>query len=203
MMKGANIAAILLAAGESKRMGRPKLLLPWGATTVLGQVIAVFGDAGIEDIVVVTGGARRQIESLVETFVGKYPVRTVYNPGFAQGEMLSSLQCGLKALRPGTRATLIALGDQPQVEESTVRLVVAEFERTGAPLVVPSYDRRRGHPWLVARPLWGAIHALEPPCTARDFLDRHSEQITYVAAMSRSVIEDVDTREDYQRARPA
>ena len=66
------IAAILLAAGESHRMGQPKMLLPWGGTTVLGQVVATFAAAGIEDILVVTGGAREQVESLVANLAKKY-----------------------------------------------------------------------------------------------------------------------------------
>lgn len=100
------ISAIILAAGESRRMGQPKLLLPWGKTTVLGQVVATFAaglstdsktDKWIEtgdEFIVVTGGAREQVEELVVELVKEYPIRAIYNSEYARGGMLSSIQVG-------------------------------------------------------------------------------------------------------------
>jgi molybdenum cofactor cytidylyltransferase len=191
------ITALILAAGQSKRMGQPKMLLPWGKTTVLGQVIDVFKAAGIEDILVVTGGAKELVEALVGT-----SARTVFNPGFAEGEMLSSIQAGLAELKPGTEAVLIGLGDQPQVQERSVRLVVEEYTQSKASLVVPSFQMRRGHPWLVARPHWGEILKMEPSETPRDFLNRHSADIRYVEINDPGILKDLDTPEDYLKFRP-
>jgi len=190
------ISTLILAAGESKRMGRPKLLLPWGETTVLGKVVATFRAAGLEDIVVVTGGARRQIEALL----GK-SARSVFNPQYAQGEMLSSVQAGLRMLEADTQAALIALGDQPQVELATIESILEAFARTRAPLLVPSYAMRRGHPWLVAREFWGEILQMRAPESPRDFMNRHAGGIQYVSVETASVIQDLDTPEDYERAR--
>ena len=136
---GNNISAILLAAGLSSRMGMPKLLLPWGGTTVLGQVVSTFAGAGLEEIVVVTGGAHEQIERLAVELANDYPVRTVYNPEYARGEMLSSIQTGLSVMDSQDRAALIGLGDQPQVREETVRHICDAFIRTRSPLVIPSF----------------------------------------------------------------
>ena len=86
------ISAIILAAGQSKRMGQPKMLLPWGELTVIEHVITTFLNAGIEDMVVITGGAREQVEGAI----AQYPVRKVYNSDYAAGEMLSSLQLWLE-----------------------------------------------------------------------------------------------------------
>jgi molybdenum cofactor cytidylyltransferase len=191
------ITALILAAGQSKRMGQPKMLLPWGKTTVLGQVIDVFKAAGIEDILVVTGGAKELVEALVGT-----SARTVFNPGFAEGEMLSSIQAGLTEVKPGTEAVLIGLGDQPQVQERSVRLVVEEYTQSKASLVVPSFQMRRGHPWLVARPYWGEILKMEPSETPRDFLNRHSADIRYVEINDPGILKDLDTPEDYLKFRP-
>ncbi len=91
------ISAIILAAGESKRMGQPKMLLPWGEVTVLGQVISTYQAAGVEDVLVVTGGAREQVEGIVR----QHGARSVFNEQFAGGGMLSSLQCGLQFLSDG------------------------------------------------------------------------------------------------------
>ena len=127
------ISIIVLAAGESHRMGRPKLLLPWGKTTVLGQVVETFaaglasvqgtgagGSIGEWEIIVVTGGASRQIEALVAELNIGFPLRAVYNPGYSEGGMLSSIQVGLRSLRSNSMAALIGLGDQPQIQVETL-----------------------------------------------------------------------------------
>ena len=198
---GNKISAILLAAGLSSRMGQPKLLLPWGGTTVLGQVVSIFAESGIEEIVVVTGGAREQVERLVEKLAEIFPVRTVYNPEYVHGEMLSSIQAGLTALDSRTSAALIGLGDQPQVREETVSHICATFTRTRAPLVIPSFQNRRGHPWLVERSLWPKILEFPLSTTPRRFLDTYASQVEYVTA-DQSILQDLDTPEDYARQRP-
>jgi molybdenum cofactor cytidylyltransferase len=105
-------------------------------------------------------------------------------------------------LKPGTEAVLIGLGDQPQVQERSVRLVVEEYTQSKASLVVPSFQMRRGHPWLVARPHWGEILKMEPSETPRDFLNRHSADIRYVEINDPGILKDLDTPEDYLKFRP-
>jgi molybdenum cofactor cytidylyltransferase len=195
------ISAILLAAGQSRRMGKPKLVLPWGDTTVLGQVVASFDAAGIEDILVVTGGARNQIEELLAQLAKTHPVRAIYNPNHERGEMLSSIQAGLVGLGSEPLAALIGLGDQPQVREETIRRICEAFFQTESPLVIPSFQGRRGHPWLAARSLWPEILTLPASSTPRQFLSSHASQIEYVAS-DESVLKDLDTPEDYHRQRP-
>ena len=195
------ISAILLAAGESRRMGQPKLLLPWGNTTVLGQIVATFAAAEITEILVVTGGARDQVEGLVTGLAKKFPVRAIYNPGYAGGEMLSSIQTGLAALDPGPVASLIGLGDQPQVREMTIRAICQAYTRTQAPLVFPSFQNRRGHPWLASRTVWNGILALPHSTNPRQFLGNYSGRIEYVDS-DESILKDLDTLEDYERQRP-
>jgi molybdenum cofactor cytidylyltransferase len=192
------ISAIILAAGQSKRMGQPKMLLPWGNSTVIGHVIVAFLNAGVRDVLVVTGGARARVEQAIVT----YPVRKIHNYEFAAGEMLSSLQCGLRALPDETEAVLVGLGDQPQVQENSVRLICEVYRQTGAGLVVPSFQRRRGHPWLVARNLWSELLELEPPESPRDFLNEHAAQIYYVDIDTPSILADLDTPEDYEKSHP-
>jgi molybdenum cofactor cytidylyltransferase len=179
-------------------MGQPKMLLPWGKSTVIEHVISTFLNAGIEDVIVVTGGARE----LVEGIISQYPVRKTYNAGYAAGEMLSSIQCALQAMPYHVQAALIGLGDQPQVEEKNVRLIHEEFRASQSSLIVPSFQMRRGHPWLIARPLWDEILGLKPPESPRDFLTRHANQIHYVSVDSPSILGDLDTQEDYEKSRP-
>ena len=193
------ISAIILAAGESKRMGQQKLLMSWGKVSVIQHVISVFAKAGVDEIVVVTGSHREEVEANLSQLKKDYPVRSLFNEDFATGDMLSSIQCGLHALTPKPEdAALIALGDQPQVREGSVRRVCEMFKETGSPLVVPSYHMRRGHPWLVERSLWGEILALRNPQTPRDFLNARADQIKYVEVDDDGVLADLDTPEQYR-----
>lgn len=191
------IAAVVLAAGQSKRMGSPKMILPWGDTTVIGRVIAVLQEAGVAEICVVTGGAHEQVETALEG-VG---VRMVFNPRFEQDEMAFSLQVGLANLSVRARAALVVLGDQPQIQPQVVCTIMQEYEAQQASLVVPSYQMRRGHPWLIDRALWPEVMALQSPRTLRDVLTALPERILYVPVDTDSVLRDLDTPEDYGRER--
>jgi molybdenum cofactor cytidylyltransferase len=194
------ISAIILAAGESKRMGQPKMLMTWGNTTVLGQVISTYQEAGVEDILVVTGGAKDQVSEIVQ----QYRVRSVFNDMYMSGEMLSSLQRGLQSLLSddSADAVLIGLGDQPQVQAGAVQMICRAFLISKAPLVVPSFQMRRGHPWLVTKPLWTELLGLHPPQSPRDFLNRHAAEIRYVEVDTPSILADLDTPQDYQNSHP-
>jgi len=192
------INAIILAAGLSKRMGSPKLVLPWDNTTVIGRVVDVLVQAGIREILVVTGGARRQVEAALKGL----PVRTVFNPHYEQDHMLFSLQVGLASLPDSAEATLVALGDQPQVQLGVVRKVLQSYRDECAPLVVPSYRMRRGHPWLMKRSLWPGVLEMQPPHTMRDILVTFSDQICYVPVETDTILRDLDTFADYEREKP-
>lgn len=192
------ITAIVLAAGESRRMGRPKLALPWGKTTVLGQVLATYTHAGVDNLLVVTGGNRDQVEALIGD-----SARVVFNPDYARGEMLSSLQCGVRNLEPACKAILIALADQPLLRSDSVKAVIAAYQDSSqASIVVPSYQLRRGHPWLATAIHWDEILELRAPLSLRDFLRRHQEEIHYVTVDDPGVLQDLDTPDDYLKTRP-
>lgn len=191
------VTAIILAAGQSRRMGQPKMLLPWGKTTVLGKVIETLQTAGMEDLLVVTGGSRERVEAIIHE-----SVRVVFNAEYESLEMISSIQCGLRATKPEAQAALICLGDQPQVQAGIVQVILQEYENTGASLIVPSYQMKRGHPWLVARNWWDEILEMKPPESPRDFLNRHAKEIKYINVDTPSVLADLDTPEDYLKSRP-
>ena len=189
------IGAIVLAAGESKRMGRPKMTLQWNSRTVIGQVVHVLLDGGVDDVIVVTGGAHSEVENAIAGM----GVRSVHNPDFANGEMIQTLQIGLKNLKKDVLASLVVLGDQPQIEVDVVRTVISAFEQKNHSLVVPSYGRKRGHPWLIARTLWDRIFELRKSATMRQFLNRFASEIHYVNVDTNSIFQDLDTPEDYRR----
>lgn len=192
--------AVVLAAGLSRRMGSPKMVLPWGEHTVIEQVAGILIAAGVGQIIVVTGGARDRVGAALSG----YPVRLVHNPEFAREEMLSSLQAGIRQLNADIDACLIVLGDQPGIEVDVIRAIMDRF-RAGderAKLVVPSYKMRRGHPWLAARSLWKELLAMQSGQTLRDFLHAHDGEITYVEVDSPWILKDMDTPDDYRSQRP-
>lgn len=195
-MERAKITAIILAAGLSRRMGQPKMLLPWGETSVLGKVLSTLNQAGVEDLIVISGGARQLIEAEVARLATDgLPVRAIFNPQYEAGEMMSSVRAGLAAIGPQAEYALIALGDQPQLSVESARRVVEAAQRSDAQLVLPSFEMRRGHPWLVRRDLWPELISAE---TGRAFLQAHASKILYVET-DETVMKDLDTPEDYQQ----
>jgi molybdenum cofactor cytidylyltransferase len=192
------VGAVILGAGMSRRMGQPKLLLPWGETTVIGQIVRVLHGAGIRRPTLVTGAVRERVESAL----AGQAVELVENTAYASSEMLDSLRLGLAAQAQTIAAVLVVLGDQPAIEEGVVRQVVEAYQHSRARLVAPSYQHRRGHPWLVQRELWPEIGGLGSQATLRDFLNRHADEIAYVEVDSPGILKDIDTPQDYLRERP-
>jgi len=192
------IGAVVLAAGQSRRMGQPKMVLPWGQTTVIARVAEVLLEAGLAEVIVVTGGSYTDVETALQHL----PVQTIFNPQYTGNDMLRSLQVGLGKHHENIQATLVALGDQPQIEVDTVRALAEAYQETGSPLIIPSFNNRRGHPWLVSRTIWPNVFALDAPATLRDFLNQHRDQIHYLTVTTPSILKDLDTPADYDRERP-
>jgi molybdenum cofactor cytidylyltransferase len=149
----------------------------------------------LKDILVITGGAKEKVEQAISHL----KVKAVYNRKFYKGEMLSSVQCGLHAITSQTEAVLVGLGDQPQVQAGSIKMVCEAYHESKSGIVVPSHQKRRGHPWLVARPLWEKVLKMEPPRSLRDFLNAHHEIIKYINVDDPGILDDLDTPEDYQR----
>lgn len=191
------VGAVVLAAGLSRRMGRPKLVLPWGERTVVEQVVTTLLKGGISEVVVVTGGARAE----VKTALAGYPIGLAHNPDFARSEMVISLQVGIRSLSADCSALLVALGDQPTIKAELVQRIVTAYETSQARLIIPSYQKRRGHPWLVERSLWPGLLGLTEDQTLRDFLRANEAEIRYLETDSPEILKDLDTPEDYQRLR--
>jgi len=188
----APIGGIVVAAGFSTRMGVFKLTLPWDSSTVIARVVQTLEEAGLEDIVVVTG---HRADEVTRALTGM-AARTVYNPRYDTGEMLSSIQVGLLALRREALAALICLGDQPQMEVGTVRAVLAAGYEVGwQQVVVPSHRKRAGHPILLPRGIW--LKVLSTTGTLRDVMKAEREHTRYADVDTPTVLADLDTLGDY------
>ena len=186
------VGAIILAAGQSKRMGQNKMLLPFAGSTVIQTIVSEVAATSARDVVVVTGYESEKIAAALQG----YPARCVFNPDYAQSEMIVSIQAGLRVINDHLQAALIVLGDQPRIRHDLVQRIIAACEPET--LIVPSYQHQRGHPILIDRALWADILALPSTATLRDFIRSHEDRIRYVEIDSDSVLRDMDTPADYQ-----
>lgn len=192
------IAAIVLAAGRSTRMGGFKMDLPWkGDLSIIEHVVTILITGGASPIVVVTGYNRE----IVEKAVSGMGVVLAFNPHYATTEMLSSIKVGLNALETSeVEAALITPGDLPLLQSSTVSDLIHAWQDGNSHILAPSFQGRRGHPILVGRREWAAIQGLEINRTLRDFLSERRHAISYVVVNDPGICYDMDTPEDYHRA---
>ena len=191
------MAAVVLAAGLSRRMGTPKPLLPFGAAPMVARVVESVVAAGeVSPVIVVTGHER---DAVVAALAGSDVVH-VQNPRYREGEMLSSVQAGVRAVTGKCRAVVLALGDHPAVEPATARLLVDAWRRTDAPVVSPVYAGRGGHPVVISSTLFDEILRLDESESLKTLMRRHEREILNLDVTDPGVVADVDTPEDYQQA---
>jgi molybdenum cofactor cytidylyltransferase len=189
--------AIVLAAGASTRMGRPKALLPAGDRTFIRTILDTLREGGVpEAVVIVRPGHQAVIAEVEASNFG----RAVINPRADEGQ-LSSLVAGLDAIdRPGVDAVLVTLVDVPLIEASTVRLLLARAAGSAAPILRAVHGGRHGHPVIFKRPLFVALRRADPAAGARAVVRAAAPgDIEDVEAADPGVVEDVDTPSDYVR----
>jgi molybdenum cofactor cytidylyltransferase len=189
------IWAVVLAAGESRRMGEPKLLLPYGEKTMIEAVIRQTLASRVDGTLVVLGSEWRKIRRIIKI----YGVQTAVNPRFREG-MLSSIQRGISALPRLSRAAVIVLADQPSVSAEVIDALIGAYSLRKKGLVVPVYRKKRGHPVLVDLKYRQEIGKLDPRIGLRQLLQRHPDDILEVKVPSPAVLSDIDTVQDYKRA---
>ena len=192
------ISAIVLAAGESRRMGQIKQLLDWGGKPLLGHVLDSLRSSSVDEIILVLGYEAERILERVAT----PQVQMVLNPDYRSG-MLSSLKQGLKAIQPQAEAFLIVLADQPEIPPRLIHRLIDEFRsvRPAKSIVIPSYQGRRGHPALFGAKYRAEILQLSGETGARQILARHPDEILTLEMDHDAVVIDVDTEEDYLKYR--
>jgi molybdenum cofactor cytidylyltransferase len=185
--------AIILAAGESLRMGTNKLLLPFNGSLIINKVIENIIQSQVNHILVVLGAFRNEMIAAI----GKLPVAYCENPDYKHG-MLTSVQCGFKNMPETTQAAVIFLGDQPMIPGHVTRLMIRSYEQTGKGILVPVYKGKRGHPILIDRKYADAIIKLDPAEGLRTLLVRFSKDVQEVEVEMPEILRDIDTVEDYR-----
>lgn len=187
-----NIWAIVLAAGESRRMGTPKMILPYMGGTIISTVINNINASGIENVIAVLGANRSEV--LKE--ISGLPAGHCYNANYRQG-MLSSVKCGFSHLPDDFRAVLVFPGDQPMIGPDVINIVINAYLQTGKGIVIPVYERQRGHPLLVGSKYRDEVLHLEGPDGLRGLALRHPDDVLEAETGTPSILKDIDTREDY------
>lgn len=186
------VSAILLAAGESKRMGRLKQLLPLGRTTMVEQAIDNLLNSKVNEVIVVLGYRAEEIIKKIAT----RPVKIEVNPIYQQG-MSTSVITGLKLVDDGARAVMLALADQPFIDSQTINRLIDEFCDHNKGIVIPTYQSRRGHPVIFAIKYKEELSGLKGDTGGRQIMEHHPDDVLEVAVASPGINIDIDTTDDY------
>lgn len=194
------IGAVVLAAGASSRMGQPKAGLPLGhgGHTVLSMGVAALLAAGVPRVVVVAGAHPDAVRHALR--LRDRRLRVVVHPGWAEGQLSSTL-CGLDALdHPLLEAALITLVDVPMVSPATVGALMRAWRETRAPIVRPARGDEHGHPVLFDRRLFAELRAADPAAGAKPVVRAHASDLLNVAVDDEGAFLDLDVPADYERA---
>jgi molybdenum cofactor cytidylyltransferase len=190
------ISAIILAAGRSRRMGAQKLLLPLAGKPLIARIVDEVLESPVDEVLVVTGRDGQRIAKALE---GR-EVRLVPNPD-VESEMLGSVRRGLTAVAADSEAVLVVLGDQAGISGLVVTELVRAFRSGGRGIVVPTFDRKRGHPILFSASYGEEVLREYDEVGLRGLLQAHPEDVAEIPVSTREVIEDIDVPEDYRRMR--
>ena len=190
---------VILAAGDSTRMGSPKaLLLTPDGRTFVAAIAGTFAAAGITDVVVVTGRDHDRIADALANARLTVPPRIARNQDPSRGQ-LSSLITGMDAVvSPGTEAVVVTLVDVPMLSPDTVRLVISEWHRTRAPIVRPAIGDRHGHPVVFDQRVFSELRLAPPDVGAKSVVRAHADEVVNVPVTDEGCLVDVDTPGDYQ-----
>ena len=187
-----SVSVIILAAGESKRMGVPKQLMPLGRTSILLQTLNNYLDSIANEVIVVLGCRSSEIIASLDGT----PVKVVVNKNYRQG-ISTSIISGLKLVNNSASGIMIALGDQPFVGKPIINNLIEIFEQVDKGIVLPVYKGEQGHPVIFSRIYKKELLALQGDSGGREIVARHPDHVKRVSIRSNSVIHDIDTLEEY------
>ena len=185
---------IILAAGESKRMGFPKMLLTFNGRTMIENVIVNVTRSDVDNTMVVLGAGR---DALIE-LIRKSSVKYCYNDNYKEG-MLSSVKCGFRNLPSDFEAVLVFQGDQPMITPKAINMVIEAYRLSGKGIVIPVYEKKRGHPLLIDRKYRDEIEKLDTREGLRSLAYQFSDDVLEVETDDPGILRDFDTYEEYKK----
>ncbi len=189
------VAAVVLAAGASTRLGQPKQLAPIGGRPALAYTLDALRASSVDRIVLVLGHNADAIAAALDLT----DITVVRNDAYAEGQS-TSVVAGVKSLGDDVDAALMVVGDQPLLAPTVVDAIVRAYEQTGGPFIVPVYAGEWGNPVLLARATWPLLDNLKGDTGARPILRKHMDMVLEVPVPG-SLLDDIDTPDDYARIR--
>jgi len=190
-----HLEGIILAAGESRRMGYPKPLLEVGGRTFIEQIAETML-AVAPRLVIVIGAHRERVRAAIPRDVR---IAIVENANYSRGQ-LSSLKVGLAAIQPDSAGAIVHLGDHPMVRVETFRAIVDSYNQTGKPIVIARYQGHRGHPVIFDRAMFAELQSAPEEEGARQVVNADPSRVAYVDLDDPGIILDLDTPTDLARA---
>jgi molybdenum cofactor cytidylyltransferase len=192
------IIAVILSAGESSRMGRPKALLPIDGVRFIEKIVTALKSTRVNEIVTVLGHNADEMQQKISDL----PVTIVVNPDYKQGQ-LSSLIAAIRNIESGEKhrvdAILVHLVDHPYINADLVNVMIDRFYETKKLIVVPRHQGRRGHPVIFSRALFPELLAAPVDQGAKTVVHAHRDQTLEVDTDDAGVTVDIDTPEEYRK----
>jgi molybdenum cofactor cytidylyltransferase len=193
MASNCQVSGVILAAGGSSRLGRPKQLLDLFGEPLLRHVVRNAVASHLSEVILVLGHQSNEIA----TAIGDWGQRVVVNPKYLDGQS-TSLQVGLSEVNPAASAVMFLLGDQPQVSPEIINTVIAHFLETNASIVMPTYGGIPANPVLFSAGLFSELATASGDEGARSIIKRHRSEIERVPVSLQTPPQDVDIEEDYE-----
>lgn len=191
------ISAIVLAGGQSTRMGTNKLLLDLGGQTLVERVVSVLLGSQVDHVIVVVGFEWERVREQLK----EKDVQVVYNRQYPEG-MAASIREGLRHIDPGTHGVLIALADHPLLTSDVIDQLIDAYRETRKGIVCPTFEAKRGHPVIFNLAKYGkALSQLKGDIGGRVVIETHRDDLLEFAVDSPAVIRDIDSWEDYEQLR--
>jgi molybdenum cofactor cytidylyltransferase len=188
-----SIAPVILAAGDSTRMGYPKALLPLGSDIFLTRILKTIHDVGLASATIVLGKSA----SIIKPYIQDAGATILINPDPSRGQ-LSSIQLALASLGPEIHAAMIWPVDMPAVQPDLVHRLAELFNSSGSRIVLPQYGEKRGHPAVFHRSLFQEFMDAPLAEGPKNILLRHQQEISILTVQESAAVEDIDTPSDYQ-----
>jgi molybdenum cofactor cytidylyltransferase len=190
------IAAVILSAGESSRMGRPKALLPIDGQTFIEKIVKALREAGLQNIIVILGHDAEAMRQKITHL----PVTILVNPEYRKGQ-LSSLRVAIRHLLANDRCSglLVHLVDHPYIDAALVNLLIEGLEDSGKLIAVPRFHGKRGHPVIFARSLFNELLNAPEDQGAKAVVNAHRDETLEIETEDKGITLDIDTPELYRQ----